>query len=56
MKVEGTGRQGRRCKQPLDEFKEMRRFQNVKEEALDCTVSRNSFGRFYGLVRQTAWL
>ena len=54
--VEGTGRPGRRRKQPLDDFKEMRRLQKLKEEALDRTVSRNSFGRFYGLViRQTAW-
>jgi len=28
-KVEGTGRRGRRCKQPLDEFKERRSFQNL---------------------------
>jgi hypothetical protein len=54
-KVEGTGRPGRRRKQPLGDFKEMRRFQKPKEEALDSTVSRNGFGRFYGLVRQTAW-
>jgi hypothetical protein len=55
-KVEGTGRPGRRCKQPLDELKEMRSFQNLKEEALGCTGSRNSFGRLYRLVGQTAWL
>jgi len=54
-KIEGTRRPGRRCKQPLDDFKEMRRFQKLKEEALGRTVSRNRFGRFYGLfLRQTA--
>ena len=49
-KVEGTARPGRRGKRPLDDFKEMRSFQKLKEEALGRTVSRNSFGRFYGLV------
>jgi hypothetical protein len=32
---EGTRRQGRRCKQLLDDRKERRRCGNLKEEALD---------------------
>jgi hypothetical protein len=55
-KVAGTRRPAGRRKQPLDDFKEMRRFQKLKEEALDRTVSRSRFRIFYGLViRQIAW-
>ena len=34
-KHKGTGRQGRRHKQLLDEFKEKRRRHNLKEEAIE---------------------
>ena len=54
-KVEGTGRQGRRRKQLLDDLKEMRIYWEVKEEALDHTLWRTLFGRGYRpVVRQTA--
>jgi hypothetical protein len=36
-KIKGTGRQGRRCKQLLDNLKETRRYWKLKEEALDLT-------------------
>jgi hypothetical protein len=58
-KIEGgiqmMGRPGRRRKQLLDDLKEMKECWNLKEEALDCTVSRIHFGRGCGpVVRQTA--
>jgi S-adenosylmethionine:tRNA-ribosyltransferase-isomerase (queuine synthetase) len=51
-------RRERRHKQLLDEFKEMRWYCKLKEEALDRTVWRTGFGRGYGaVVRQTAeWI
>jgi hypothetical protein len=50
-----TGRQGRRCKQLLDDLKEKRGYWKLKEEALDHTLCRTCFGKGYGLViRQTA--
>jgi hypothetical protein len=49
-KIEGTGRWRRRCKQLLAEFKEKRRYWNLKEEALDGTVWRTRFGEGYGPV------
>jgi hypothetical protein len=53
-RIEETGRHGRRCRQLLDDFKEMRRYWKLKEEALDRTVWRTRFGRGYGpVVRQT---
>jgi hypothetical protein len=53
-KIEGKRRPGRRCKQPLDDLKETRRYQKLKEEALDRTLWRNGFGRGNGPgVRQT---
>jgi hypothetical protein len=49
-----TGGGGRRCKQLLDDLKEKRRCRKLKEEALDRTLWRPRFGRFYGpVVRQT---
>jgi hypothetical protein len=49
-----TGRQGRRCKQLLDDLKEMRGYWKLKEEALDPTQWRTRFGRGYGpVIRQT---
>jgi hypothetical protein len=53
-KIEMTGRRGRRRKQLLDGLKEKRRYWKLKEEALDRTLWRTSFGRGYGpVVRQT---
>jgi len=34
-KTDGTGRHGRRHKQLVDDLKEKRRYQNLKEETLD---------------------
>ena len=48
--VEAVGRQGRRCKQLLDDLKETRELWKLKEEALDCTVWRTRFGRGCGPV------
>jgi hypothetical protein len=53
-RIEMTGRRGRRRKQLLDDIKEKRRYWKLKEEALDRTQWRTSFGRGYGpVVRQT---
>jgi len=49
-----TGRQGRRCRELLDELKERREYSHLKEEALDRTMWRAGFGRGFGpVVRQT---
>jgi hypothetical protein len=54
-RMEVMGRQERRCKQLLDNYKETRRHWKLKEEALDRTVRRTRFGRGYGpVVRPTA--
>jgi len=54
-KIEGTGIQGRRHKQPLNDLTGKRRFVNLKEEALDLTVWRTGFGRgCRPVVRQTS--
>jgi hypothetical protein len=54
-RIEITGRQGRRRKQPLDDLKEKRSYCKLKEEAPDRSQWRSRFGRGYGLVvRQTA--
>jgi len=37
-RIEVMGKQGRRCKQLLDDHKEMRGCWKLKEEALYCTV------------------
>jgi hypothetical protein len=48
-RIEVTVRQGRRCKQLLDYFKEKEdRYCNFKEEASDRNVWRTPFGRGYG--------
>ena len=50
-----TGRRGKRCKQLLDDLKEMRGYWKLKVEALDRTLRITRFGRVYGpVVRQTA--
>jgi hypothetical protein len=46
-------RRGRRCKKLLDDLKNWRGYSHLKEEALDCTMWRNHFGRGIGsVVRQ----
>jgi hypothetical protein len=49
-RVEGTGRQGIRCKQLLDDCKEKRGYCKLKEKALNCTLWRPRYGRRYGAV------
>jgi len=44
------GKQGRRCKQLLDDLKEMRGCWKLKEEALYCNVWSTRCGRGYGPV------
>jgi hypothetical protein len=54
-RIEMTGRRGRRRKQLLDDFREKRRYWELKEEALDRTIRGIRFSRGYGpVVRQTA--
>jgi len=48
--IEGKRRRGKRLKQLLDEHKGKRRCLYLKEEALDYTLWRTSFGIGYGLV------
>jgi hypothetical protein len=51
--MEVTKRQGRRCKKLLDDLKDRRGYSHLKEEALDHTMWRNSFGGgFEPVVRQ----
>jgi len=53
--IEVTGRQGRRHRKLFDDLKKRRGYSHLKEEALDCTISRAGFGRGFGtVVRQTA--
>ena len=50
-----TRRQGRRCKQLLDDLKEKIGYCRLKDEALDRTLWRTGYGRKCGpVVRQTA--
>jgi hypothetical protein len=52
--MEVIGRQGRRRRKLLDDFKERRGYSHLKEEALDRTVWRACFGGGFGpVVRQT---
>jgi hypothetical protein len=46
-RIEMTGRRGRRRKKLLDDLKEKRRYWKLKQEVLDSTVWRTSFGRVY---------
>jgi hypothetical protein len=39
------GRQERKRKQLLDGLKEKKRYCKLKEEAVDCTLLRNGFGK-----------
>jgi hypothetical protein len=45
-----TGRRGKRCKQLLDDLKEMREYWILKQEALDRTLWKTHFERGYGPV------
>ena len=58
MRIEVTGRWGRRRRKLLDGLKEMRGHSHLKEEALDRTMWRAGFGRGFGpVVRQTTkWI
>ena len=49
-RIEVTGRRGRRCRKPLDNLKETRRYSHLKEEALNRTMWRARFGP---VIRQT---
>jgi hypothetical protein len=52
-RMEVMVRRGRRRKQLLDELKETRGYEKLKEGALDYTLWRTRFGRGYGpVVRQ----
>jgi hypothetical protein len=52
--IEMARRQGRICKQLLDDFRETRGYRKLKEEAINHTVCRTGFGRVYGpLIRHT---
>jgi len=52
--IEVKGRRRRRRRKLLDDLKEMRGYSHLKEEALDRTMWRASFGRGFGpVVRQT---
>ena len=48
--LEVTRRRGRRSKKLLDDLKDRRGYCQLKEEALDRTMWRNSFGRGFGPV------
>ena len=51
--MEVARRRGRRRKKLLDDLKDRRGYSHLKEEALDSTMWRNSFGRGFGpVVRQ----
>jgi hypothetical protein len=53
VRIEVTGRRGRRRKQLLDDVKEKRGYCKLKEEALDRTLWRTRFRRAYGPVVKT---
>ena len=48
--IEVTRRRGRRRKKLLDDLKDRRGYSHLKEEALDRTLWRNSFGGGFGPV------
>jgi hypothetical protein len=53
VRMDVTGKQERRCKQLLNDFKEKRGYCIIKEEILDRTLQKTRFGRGYGpVVRQ----
>jgi hypothetical protein len=58
VRIEVTGRRGRRRRKLLDDLKERRGYSHLKEEALDRTMWTARFGRGFGpVVRQTTeWI
>ena len=53
-RIEVTGREGRRCKQTLDDLKEMKGYWKLKEEATDSSLYSTYLASSYGhVVRQT---
>jgi hypothetical protein len=48
--IEVIGRQGRRCKKLLDDFKENKGYWKLQKEALDGILWRTVLGRGYGTV------
>ena len=48
--IEVTRRRGRRRKKLLDDLEDRRGYCQLKEEALDCTMWRNRFGKGFGPV------
>jgi len=48
--MEVARRQGRRCKELLDDLKDRRGYSHLKEEALDRTMCRHRFGGGFGPV------
>jgi hypothetical protein len=46
-------RLGRRCKKLLYDLRDRREYSHLKEEALDCTMCRNRFGKKLWTCRQT---
>ena len=48
--IEVIRRRGRRCPKLLDDLKDRRGYCQLKEEAVDCTMWRNRFGRGFGPV------
>ena len=48
--LEVTRRRRRRGEKLLDDLKDRRGYCQLKEEALDCTMWRNRFGRGFGPV------
>ena len=54
-RIKVTERRGRRCKQLLDNLKEIRKYRKLKEETLAHTLLRTYFVKGFGpVVRQTA--
>jgi hypothetical protein len=54
-RIEMTSREGRRCRQLLDDLRKKRRYWKMEEEALDRTLWRTRFGRgCRPVIRQTA--
>jgi hypothetical protein len=53
--MEVTKRRGRRRKKLLDDLKDRRGYSHLKEEALDCTMWRDRFGKRIWTCRQAGY-
>jgi hypothetical protein len=53
--IEVTGKRGIRRKHTVDDVKDKRRFGKLKEEALDRSLCRTGFGRWYGYFVKRTW-